>query len=381
MTAMLKSFRKYQIEADNAIHKELLTTDKCIVKMFCGTGKSLLMRNCQPVLKPETGNALNQKLVVYVFPSLALVKQFCEDYLEGSDVLKICSEMEATTDPRHIQMFLQDTTPKSINTNKIICITYQSYNILLDILTQLDLKINVCLFDEAHHAVGEVYQKLIFENSQCEKQIFFTATPKNANGIVMYDRYRLDEGMCGNLVYDYSYLKGLNEGYLNPFEIRIDMYLENTNKSIYESIARAILSSGNNRVLTFHSDVNTERDTSVNNFVNDVLFKEVFKEIQAKEFPKIKTNKYKKISMIALSATISGKERSKILKKFDESKENEVFIISSCETIGEGVDTKNANMCVFVDAKSSFVKIIQNIGRVVRKQPKSKISTDSLLGG
>ena len=47
------------------------------------------------------------------------------------------------------------------------------------------------------------------------------------------------------------------------------MFLENTNNSLYECIARAVLSSGNSRALTFHSDVNTERDTSVNNFVND----------------------------------------------------------------------------------------------------------------
>jgi predicted helicase len=57
-----------------------------------------------------------------------------------------------------------------------------------------------------------------------------------------------------------------------------------------------------------------------------------------------------------------------LLKKFDKSKNNEVVIISSCETIGEGIDTKNANMCVFVDTKSSYVKIIQNIGRIVRKE-------------
>ncbi|NDJ11942.1 MAG: hypothetical protein EBY17_12255, partial [Acidobacteriia bacterium] len=51
-----------------------------------------------------------------------------------------------------------------------------------------------------------------------------------------------------------------------------------------------------------------------------------------------------------------------------QSPDNEVIVISSCETIGEGIDTKNANMCVFVDPKSSHVKIIQNIGRIVRKQ-------------
>jgi superfamily II DNA or RNA helicase len=361
---MSKDFRYYQEEADLAIYNELNINNKCIVKMFCGTGKSLLMRKCKIIQ--------NKMLVVFVFPSLSLIEQFFEDYLydfPSENILKISSEKEATTNPIKIQAFLSKNTPK------IICITYQSFNTLIDNLGEI--KINVSVFDEAHHAVGEVYQKLIFENNVCEKQIFFTATPKNANGIIMYDRKNLDTGMCGNLVYDYSYLRGMNEDYLNPFEICIDMYTENTNKSVYESIARNVLKSGNSRILTFHSDVNTDRDTSVNNFVNEKAFKIIFHEICKKEFPKL-NKKYKKISMIGLSSSISGKERIKILNKFDTTEDNEVMVISSCETIGEGIDTKNANMCVFVDPKSSFVKIIQNTGRIVRKifgfdKPKSTI--------
>jgi superfamily II DNA or RNA helicase len=349
---MSRKFRYYQSEADDVIYQELITTDKCLVKMFCGTGKSLLMRKCKIIE--------NKKLVVFVFPSLSLIEQFSKDYLHDfpyENMLKISSECESTTNPIEIIQFL------SKSTDKIICITYQSFKTLLDHLGET--KIDVCIFDEAHHAVGETYQKLIFENNVCDKQIFFTATPKNANGIIMYDRNNLDSGMCGKLVYDYSYLRGMNEGYLNPFEIRIDMYSENTNKSVYESIARAILSSGNSRVLTFHSDVNTERDTSVVNFVDEKEFKKVFKEIQKTEFPKSK--KYKNISMIALTGDTPAKKRKIILDNFDATKDDEVFVISSCETIGEGIDTKNANMCVFVDPKSSYIKIIQNIGRIVRK--------------
>jgi superfamily II DNA or RNA helicase len=277
---MTTSYRYYQEEADNAIYDELLTNNKCIVKMFCGTGKSLLMRKCKIID--------DKKLVVYVFPSLSLIDQFSADYLNNyptDNVLRISSsEDKSTTDPIQIKRFLSKTS------NKIICITYQSFKTLLDCLD--GIRIDVCLFDEAHHAVGETYQTLIFENDASEKQIFFTATPKNANGIVMYDRDNLDAGMCGKLVYDYSYLRGVNEEYLNPFEIRIDMFTENTNKSVFESIARAILASGNNRVMTFHSDVNTDRDTSVLNFVDDAEFKRIFKEIQKAEFPQIK--KYKK---------------------------------------------------------------------------------------
>jgi hypothetical protein len=199
-------------------------------------------------------------------------------------------------------------------------------------------------------------------------------------------------GICSRTVYDYSYLRGLTDGYVNPFEIRVDMYTENTNRSVYESIARTILVSRNNRVLTFHADVNTDRDTSVINFVNEGEFVCAFMKVLTDEFPE-KAGVYTKFKMIALDANIDVKCnncriacennsyfvnnknccRHNILNKFDTTLDNEVYIISSCETIGEGIDTKNANMCVFVDPKSSFVKIIQNIGRIVR--PQSKPST------
>jgi ribosomal RNA-processing protein 8 len=352
----LKEFRYCQAEADDAIYQELITANKCIVKKFCGTGKSLLMRKCKSVK--------NQKLVVYVFPSLSLIDQFCNEYFINvgfDNPFKISSENDSTTDSALIKSELKKKE------NKIICVTYQSYKTLLDNLGSI--KIDVCIYDEAHHAVAPTYQKLIFERNDCEKQIFFTATPKDDNGIVMCDK---EIGICGRTVYDYSYLQGLRDGYLNPFEIHVDMYTENTNKSVYESIARAILVSGNNRVLTFHADVNTERDSSVINFVKEHEFIRAFQKVLIEEFPK-KEGLYTKFKMIALDASIKMDKRQAILVKFDTTLDNEVYIISSCETIGEGIDTKNANMCVFVDPKSSFVKIIQNIGRIVR--PQSKPST------
>ena len=342
----MEQFRYYQELADESITKHLQYQNKCLVKMFCGTGKSKLML--------ETKINKDKELIVYVFPSLTLIDQFCNDYLIGRNVLRISSEKDSTTEPQAIKQFLTKS-------NKIICVTYNSFKTLLDNLN--GHIIQVCHYDEAHHAVGETYQRLIFDN-ECEKQIFYTATPKNANGIIMYDSDKPDAGMCGKMVYDYSYLSGVNEGYLNPIEIRIDMYPKNENSSVFESIARAILATGNNRVLTFHSDVNTDRDTSVNNFVNEEEFIKVFKEVQEREFPKIK--KYKKIKMVGLSASLKREQRSEILKRFEKNGPD-VMIISSCETIGEGIDTKNANMCVFVDPKTSYVKIIQNIGRIVRK--------------
>jgi superfamily II DNA or RNA helicase/ribosome modulation factor/uncharacterized protein YeaC (DUF1315 family) len=354
---MTNGFRYYQKEADNAIYEELHTRGqaKCIVKMFCGTGKSLLMRHCKIIR--------DKNLVCFVFPSLSLIEQFNRDYLSDiQNKISISSESDSTTNTATIKKFLSSKKQK-----KIVCVTFQSFDVLLAVLTQLDKKIDVCIFDEAHHAVGETYQQLIFGNDVCLKQVFMTATPKNANGITMYDRFNVDAGMCGRLVYDYSYLDGLMGEYLNPFEIRVDLYSENVNRSIYESIARAVLISGNNRVLTFHSDVNTDRETSVNNFVDLSLFRESFDKVVCDEFEK-KAGHYRSVEIVGLSSDISMVERKAILARLDTLPHDEILVIASCETIGEGIDTKNANMCVFVDPKQSFVKIIQNIGRVVRRQ-------------
>jgi ribosomal RNA-processing protein 8 len=341
---MANNFRDYQQEADVAIYEELLINNKCLVKMFCGTGKSKLMRYCKV--------AQNKKLVVYVVPSLSLLEQFYTDYLQDFDktqILRISCEQGSTTDATVIVKFLKKKK------NKIICVTYQSFETLINLLG--DIKIDVCIFDEAHHATAKTYQIQIFETDVCEKQIFFTATPKD----LVYEK-------CGKLVYDYSYHTGVMEGYLNPFEIRIDFSTEDTNASVYESIARAVLASSNSRGLTFHADVNGDSDTAVLRFVNESAFIVAFNKVLQTEFPE-KIGYYKRIKMIGLSAEISMNQRKRILSQFDETPDDEVFIISSCQTIGEGIDTKNANMCVFVDPKSSFVAITQNIGRIVRKNP------------
>ena len=119
-----------------------------------------------------------------------------------------------------------------LKSKKIVLVTYQSFETLLTALSQCDdISIDVCHFDEAHHVVGKEKQELIF-TSPIKKQIFYTATPKNANDIVMYDRSNQENNMCGKLVYDYTYYQGMTEGYLNSFDINVDFYTENTNKSI-----------------------------------------------------------------------------------------------------------------------------------------------------
>lgn len=369
-TTNVNEYRYYQKEADYAIFNELYKSDKCLVKMFCGTGKSLLMLNAYSICKPAN------KLIVYVFPTLSLIQQFYNDYLiqkyDDNALFKISSDSGSTTDDDKIQEFLKTDIQQ-----KFICVTYASYFRVLNNLNEN--KIDICVYDEAHHAISAGNQQNIFTKSKkINKQIFFTATPKNDNGIVMVKKKDGENSMCGELVYEYSYIKGLNDGYLNAFDLRIDFLSKDTVYSIYESIARTILTTNNNRVLTFSKDVNGDRYTSVKNFVNQKLFKKTFNKIVKEEFSDLEDT-YKKITFVGLDATINGTDRSKMLRQFDNTPDNEIFIISSCETIGEGVDTKRANMCVMLDPKSSYTKIIQNIGRIVRKPDVDQQNSTILL--
>jgi len=142
-----RTFREYQVEADERIYQSLVVDgdSKCLVKMFCGTGKSLIMRKCKVVQ--------NVALCVYVFPWLPLIRQFNKDYLgdlSKDSLLNICSakemsdsekqkqKVDATTDPRDIVEFLSSKSP-----NKVICITYPSLNTLLDNLNGTRINIGV----------------------------------------------------------------------------------------------------------------------------------------------------------------------------------------------------------------------------------------------
>jgi len=405
----MQELRRPQKECMEAIDKHFdAENSRALIKMFCGVGKSRIIYN---TLLKHGGN-----LAVVVVPSINLITQFNTDYLikyaEHSETdyktLTICSKDEIgtkgvkfTTRPDDILEFLESDGDEQ----KIVLITYQSLETLFTIIEEHEMTIDLICFDEAHHITAEGTKELLFGSptdeysderygfidTNIERSLFFTATPINKNGICMFNldshitigevdyefqdtleanECSSEEPHCGDMIYEYMHLDGVNDNVLNDFDIRVDLYTEEGDISIFEAIARTILETGNSRVLTFHSRSETASDkgSDVSSFYsegNKKLFKKAFDKVLQAEFPH-KKDYYKKITLIGITA--STKNRTKILGVFDTSPDEEIYLLGSCETIGEGVDTKNANMCVFVDPKQSYVKIIQNIGRICRKQ-------------
>ncbi len=159
-----KSFLRYhQKDAIRSINKNFKKeNNRGIINMFCGSGKTMILFH---QIIDET-----KDVCVVVFPSLELIRQFHKDYLvEFKDyilqkkILVVCSEkssnVNATTDVDVINNFLLNEF------QKIICVTYQSLNIL----TEIDINIDLILFDEAHHTKADktkmIIKELTFNNS------------------------------------------------------------------------------------------------------------------------------------------------------------------------------------------------------------------------
>jgi len=327
---------KHQKDCINNINEHFKNENKGLIKMFCGSGKSLIIYNC--LLK------YGINLSIVVVPSINLVTQFNDNYLlnldkqkynnkfykKDYDILTICSKNESkdsnnlnyTTNKNNILDFLE----KDIL--KIILVTYQSLKILIDIVIEYKINIDIICFDEAHHILADETKKILFKETKnnihlnfidsINKTLFFTATPKNSNDIMMYNpnnfisindiKYEMlddnsiyyEEPICGKLIYEYSHIEGVNENQLNDFKIRVDLYTSNININIFEAISRSILETGNNKVLTFHSRSETKSKTNsdVLTFIcnlNKKEFLESFNKI-LKEFPELK-NKYSKINL------------------------------------------------------------------------------------
>jgi len=364
---------------------------KCLINMWCGTGKTRTF-TIDLFIK-------NEKINVIVFPSLGLINQYCNDYALSTDepfktefekykCLAFCSDDDGKLKSKGKIPFTTDE--KSLNTflnkkdNKIVLVTYQSFEKFINICIDKNININNLIFDEAHHIVGDKIQNIVFNNEALDaivdKTRFYTATPVNKNGITMYDRDDPENSDCGPLAYEYLYYQAVEDGVCKPFETQISLYTQKPEykdkyQPVFECIIRACLSGKYDywNILTYHSFVNENENLSesisyVKEFAspkNQTLVKKLFTKIQNDEFPHTKDT-YSVENVILKGVHSKTPTRQQIIQDFDRKVEGRIYILSSCGILNEGIDTKWANMGVPIDPSKSIVKESQRIGRLVR---------------
>jgi superfamily II DNA or RNA helicase len=187
----------------------------------------------------------------------------------------------------------------------------------------------------------------------------------------------LECGDCGPVIFTFSHMDAVEAGICTDFDLTCSISLSSDegNKESecpyyekYKTIIRSAFNTGNGRILTFHSLA--EKDNPKSSNVKDFTkyqdeFKRAFNEVAKNEFKNKKT--FTKASLQGIVSDTKNKQT--ILEKHNKTPSNQISILASCETIGEGTDTTNTNCVLFNDPKGSIRSCIQGIGRLTRRGP------------
>jgi len=379
----------------------------------CGTGKTITS-----LWIVENLNAQN---VLFVTPSLALIKQTLEEWAgqskEPFSYLCVCSDISVaeevddgditvadlnfpvTTNPKHVSEFL---SKKSNGERKIIFSTYQSLDALASGINKLsDFSFDLLICDEAHRTAGVKGSRLFSlvlhdEYIKSDKRLFMTATERLVRPWIkkkaeelerivfsmddeevygkVYDRFNFGEAIDKGAISDYKIIVAgveLNEVYEWIKSNTLLVCLEGKEKeyftcaqNIFKQILliKAIKEFPIFKTITFHSSVRNAQ-AFISGTGNDDM--DLATAI-SKLWPELDQSG---LYLDHINGRMSAGERK---EKLDLFKASRYGIISNARCLVEGVDVPVIDSVYFVNPKSSLIDIVQACGRALRKPRASK---------
>ncbi len=381
----------------------------------CGTGKTFTAL--------KITEAMKTKNVLFLAPSLALIKQTLESWAEQSSVdfsyLCVCSDktvsdeidegdiaisdfnIPVTTSVDHISNYLSHETKGK----KVIFSTYQS----LDVLTKAMKKTNtfvfdLAIFDEAHRTAGAKNSGLFalgLDNNhiRVKKRLFMTATERllrpwivkkaqEYNRVVfsmddeslygpIFDRFNFGEAISKDVISDYKIVvAGVKEKEIYDLikndKLLVDIkegtkeyysYAQNIFRQIM--LIKAMQEFPIKKAITFHSTVKNAECFINGISQEDLSLKKVIQRISKDIDPE-------DFYLDHINGTMSAGERKERLDLF---KESSYGVISNARCLTEGIDVPIIDSVYFVNPKSSLIDIVQACGRALRKPFGSKEKT------
>ena len=377
----------------------------------CGTGKTLMAL--------WATEAMKTRRVLFLAPSLALIKQTLESWSEQSkedfSYLCICSDKTVSDEVDSGDITLADfnvpvTTSvdeiskyisKKIDKKQVIFSTYQSLDMLSKSLGVVsDFYFDLLVFDEAHRTAGSKNSGLFSlalddQYIRAKKRLFMTATErlvrpwvikkaKELERIVfsmddestygpVFDRFNFGEAISKRVISDYRIvLAGVKEKEVYDWIQENKLLVEvqdgseeyiTTAQNIFRQIVllKAMSQFSIKKAITFHSTVKNAMAFVAGRSSQDLSLKQTAMKLLSKEIAG-------DIYLDHINGTMSAGERK---QKLDLFKEAGYGIISNARCLTEGVDVPIIDSIYFVNPKSSLIDIVQACGRALRK-PKDK---------
>lgn len=387
--------RQYQDEAVDKSLNELAVADRAQIHMACGTGKSYVQAKTLKAFLEQREASQDDPPIIHVFvPNLGLVRQMEKSYrtILGDDIeyLGVGTKKESEAEGAARGFIMPMTTSEATIRDAIgerrkplvVFSTYQSSPTLGAAMLDEDnnkLGATLTFMDEAHRTAGEKSQQSPFafplydDNIKSNKRLFYTATP---NVTEFDDKHKPElhsmdnDALYGKAVFDYPYSRAVKEGVVSPFHIQaplitkgeIQAYRElkslehaEENAVIAElALLKVIEQTGQNKILTFHNSIAKSEafaDRLSNTLGNDGYH---IKHIDGSH---------------------SAGERA---DAFDEMAAGPT-VITSVRALGEGADSPGIQALLFADPRSSVREVIQNIGRIQRKDPGNPDKVGSII--
>jgi superfamily II DNA or RNA helicase len=395
----IKSLRKHQANALDAVVEGFTSCDIGQLIMACGTGKTLTAQ--------RIAEKLNCKNTLVLVPSILLVQQTLKDWLEDSATsfksLAVCSDesvgvydqslskvnelpIPVTTSIDVINDFLNQSG------NKVIFSTYQSSMRIAEALKSRDFKFDLVLADEAHRLAGNVDLDfgavLNRELIPSKKLLFMTATPRIFTSAVKAQSKERgtqissmdDVEKFGKVLFSYNFSNAIKDSVLSDYQVVIigvtnsqieEMveereFLQLSGKSFdartlgaHIGLSKAMTKFDVSRVISFHSRVKAAED-----FARDQIYIErLASQATHNNAPFVAT---------AISGKSSARDRKDVLKKLANTKKPGRMLVTNARCLTEGVDVANLDGVAFIDPRSSQVDIVQAVGRAIRKGDKNK---------
>ena len=202
----MKQLRPYQIQAVEQLQKHHRGT--CILPTSAGK-TTIFIED----VRQRMNKALQPLVIVVVAPKILLCNQLAQEFdetLKGQAdyfTMLVHSGEDGVTNPEHLQVYSR--LYQTLGKHQILFTTYKSLMKIHD----AQIKIDVAIFDEAHHSTtASNFVGVAQTSATAKKSFFFTATPKDTKDV----KSMLNSDVYGGTIYSLAPKELVNGGYILP---------------------------------------------------------------------------------------------------------------------------------------------------------------------
>lgn len=377
--------------------------DRGQVVMACGTGKSLIAA--------WAADRLQAKAVLVLVPTLPLLRQTASVWARHAATkrrfLSVCSDKQhsevedlakddelgnlRTTNPAAIAEALDSDQPLLA-----VC-TYNSSPAVAKAMELTDRSFDLAIADEAHRCAGleSSSHKTILDGEaiRADRRLFFTATPTvfgtRDKGRARDQNVKLasmdDYSRFGRVVHHLSFAKATELGLLCPYQVAV---IPVSDDDVHQLIAK-------HRVVTADGDENLDAAS----LATQIACARAMRRFDCKRIvafqPSIIHSKRFSAQFQTASNLLDSHDaptdpvwvehvdgagmrpavRTRILERFCADEPAEHRLLSNVKLLTEGVDYPGIDAVAFIDTRRGQARIIQAVGRAVRRSPGKTVGT------